>query len=33
MIDSDDRARIIQSPSLFMLYNLWAVIFVGENVP
>lgn len=33
MIDRDDRARVIQSPSLFMLDNQAAVIFVGENVP
>jgi type II secretory pathway component GspD/PulD (secretin) len=33
MIDRDDRARIVQSPSLFMLDNQSAVIFVGENVP
>lgn len=33
MIHRDDRSRIIQSPSLFMLDNTDAVIFVGENVP
>lgn len=33
LIDRDDRARIVQSPSLFMLDNQSAVIFVGENVP
>lgn len=33
LIDRDDRARVIQSPSLFMLDNEAAVIFVGENVP
>lgn len=33
LIDRDDRARVIQSPSLFMLDNQAAVIFVGENVP
>jgi type II secretory pathway component GspD/PulD (secretin) len=33
MIDRDDRSRVIQSPSLFMLDNQDGVIFVGENVP
>jgi type II secretory pathway component GspD/PulD (secretin) len=33
LIDRDDRSRIVQSPSLFMLDNQSAVIFVGENVP
>ncbi len=33
LIDRDDRSRVIQSPSLFMLDNQDAVIFVGENVP
>lgn len=33
LIHRDDRSRIIQSPSLFMLDNTDAVIFVGENVP
>jgi type IV pilus assembly protein PilQ len=33
LIDRDDRSRLIQSPSLFMLDNQAAVIFVGENVP
>lgn len=33
MLDRDTRSRVIQSPSLFMLDNQAAVIFVGENVP
>lgn len=33
LIDRDERSRVIQSPSLFMLDNQAAVIFVGENVP
>ena len=33
LIDRDDRARVIQSPSLFMLDNQDAVIFVGDQVP
>ena len=33
LIDRDIRSRIIQSPSLFMVDNSDAVIFVGENVP
>jgi type II secretory pathway component GspD/PulD (secretin) len=33
MIDRDERSRVVQSPSLFMLDNQAAVIFVGENVP
>ena len=33
LIDRDDRSRTIQSPSLFMLDNQDAVIFVGDQVP
>ncbi len=33
LIDRDNRSRVIQSPSLFMLDNQDAVIFVGEQVP
>lgn len=33
LIDRDERSRVVQSPSLFMLDNQAAVIFVGENVP
>jgi general secretion pathway protein D len=33
LIDRDTRARLLQSPSLFMRDNEDAVIFVGENVP
>lgn len=33
LIDRDERRRTIQSPSLFMLDNQAAVIFVGDNVP
>ncbi len=33
LIDRDDRSRIVQSPSLFMMDNQEALIFVGENVP
>jgi type IV pilus assembly protein PilQ len=33
LIDRDDRSRIVQSPSLFIMDNQDAVIFVGENVP
>jgi len=33
LLERDDRSRVIQSPSLFMLDNTDAVIFVGENVP
>ncbi len=33
LIDRDDRSRVIQSPSLFMLDNQDAVIFVGDQVP
>lgn len=33
MIHRDDRSRVVQAPSLFMLDNTDAVIFVGDNVP
>lgn len=33
LIDRDDRSRVVQSPSLFMLDNQDAVIFVGDQVP
>jgi type II secretory pathway component GspD/PulD (secretin) len=33
MIDRDVRSRVVQSPSLFMLDNQDAVIFVGDQVP
>src|SRR5262249_21011760 len=33
MIDHDQRSRIVQAPSIYMLDNEDAVIFVGENVP
>jgi type II secretory pathway component GspD/PulD (secretin) len=33
LLDRDDRSRTIQSPSLFMMDNQDAVIFVGDQVP
>ncbi|MGE0713165.1 MAG: hypothetical protein AB7N76_12090 [Planctomycetota bacterium] len=33
LIDRDNRSRTVQSPSLFMLDNQDAVIFVGDQVP
>jgi len=33
LIERTNRARVVQSPSLFMMDNQDAVIFVGENVP
>jgi type II secretory pathway component GspD/PulD (secretin) len=33
LIDLDNRSRVVQSPSLFMLDNQDAVIFVGDQVP
>lgn len=33
LLDRDNRSRVIQSPSLFMLDNQDSVIFVGDQVP